>query len=108
MAQPVFDGHPLEQYFKGMFSSIIPFLYLTRPSHAADSGDASELMPGGIADISLQPYLTGHPPISKHSERMEKLCFLVLGAVEVSTHNSIHSITKRIYLLIRFPSVPTM
>jgi hypothetical protein len=99
MAQPVFDGHPLEEYFKGTFSFIIiiPFLHLTRPSHAADSGEASELMPGGIADISLQPYLTGHPPISKHSERMEKLCFLVFGAVEVSTHNSIHSITERIY-----------
>ncbi|KAF8555850.1 hypothetical protein OG21DRAFT_1495985 [Imleria badia] len=63
MAQPVFDGHPLEEYFQ-------------------DSGEASELMPGGIADIPLQPYLMGHTSVSKHSERMEKLCFLIFGAVE--------------------------
>ena len=67
-----------------------PFSRLTRLSHAVDSGEASELMPGGTADFTLQPYLTGHPSVSKHAERMERLCFLVVGAVQVSTHKCIH------------------
>lgn len=86
MAQPVFDGHPLEDYFQGMFLFTILFCHLTCAFHAADSGEASELMPGGITDFPLQPFFTGHPSISKHSERMERLCYLIFGAVEVSTH----------------------
>lgn len=78
--------------FKACFHILPPFLPLTRPYHDADSGEASELMPGGIADILLQPYLTCHPSVSRHSERMEKLCFLIFGTVEVSTY-CIHSIT---------------
>ncbi|KAG6336001.1 hypothetical protein ID866_3096 [Astraeus odoratus] len=64
MAQAFFDGHPLEEYLK-------------------DSGEASEpIMPGGIAEFALQlfPTVPNSPP--KYSERVEKLCYLILGLSE--------------------------
>ncbi|KAF9224118.1 hypothetical protein BS17DRAFT_703917 [Gyrodon lividus] len=65
MAQPVFNGHPLEEYLRGKF-------YIT----------TSEVVPGGIAEFSLQPYLTSQPYFPRHSERMEKLCFTIFGGFE--------------------------
>ena len=93
-------GTHLRSILKARSHLLSPFLHLTRQSHAADSGEASEFMPGGIADISLQPYLTGHPSIAKHSERMERLCFLVFDSVEVSTHNSIHGPSLSAYIFL--------
>ncbi|KIJ65476.1 hypothetical protein HYDPIDRAFT_110558 [Hydnomerulius pinastri MD-312] len=63
MAQTFFDGHPLEEYLR-------------------DSGEASELMPGGIAEFSLQPYIASHPYLIRHGESMENLCFIIFGAFE--------------------------
>ncbi|KIK93148.1 hypothetical protein PAXRUDRAFT_829253 [Paxillus rubicundulus Ve08.2h10] len=64
MAQPVFDGHPLEEYLR-------------------DSGEASEVMPGGTVEFSLQNYLTPQPYFPTHCERVEELCFTILGAFEL-------------------------
>ncbi|KAH7890940.1 hypothetical protein F5I97DRAFT_1947094 [Phlebopus sp. FC_14] len=63
MVQAFFDGHPLEEYLR-------------------DSGETPELMPGAIAEFSLQPYLTGQPYFSRHCESMEKLCYSIFGAFE--------------------------
>ncbi|KAG9313235.1 hypothetical protein JVU11DRAFT_6697 [Chiua virens] len=48
-------------------------------------------MPGGLAELLLQPHSTGHPSVFKHAESMEKLCFLIFGALEVSTRVCIHN-----------------
>ncbi|KAI6023328.1 hypothetical protein EDC04DRAFT_298314 [Pisolithus marmoratus] len=66
MAQAFFDGHPLEEYLR-------------------DSGEASEpIFPGGIAEFSLQLHTIPPCLLPRYSERMERICYLVLDVLELA------------------------
>ncbi|EIW75137.1 hypothetical protein CONPUDRAFT_140129 [Coniophora puteana RWD-64-598 SS2] len=63
MAQAVFHEHPLEEYLE-------------------ETDDLFDTMPGGSPDLtpSTQDAI---PHLLKNSEHLEKLCFLIFGAVEL-------------------------
>ncbi|KAH7921182.1 hypothetical protein BV22DRAFT_1096931 [Leucogyrophana mollusca] len=67
MAQAVFDGHPLEEYLR-------------------EADEESDIMPGGAPDFSLFLYpMHNHssdPYFLGYSENMEKLFFVIFGAIE--------------------------
>lgn len=64
MAQPFFDGHPLEEYLR-------------------DSGEASEpIFPGGIPEFSLQLHTLPPCLLPGYSERMERICYFILDVLE--------------------------
>lgn len=67
MAQAFFDGHPLEEYLR-------------------DSGEASEpIFPGGIPEFSLQLHTLPPCLLPRYSERMERICYLILDVLELAT-----------------------
>ncbi|KAG2143810.1 uncharacterized protein EDB93DRAFT_1228665 [Suillus bovinus] len=64
MAQPYYDGHPLEEYL-------------------TDSGEAPEQMPGNWPLFSiLQHSFTESPVVFKYSAQVEKICFGIFGALQ--------------------------
>ncbi|KAG1874458.1 hypothetical protein F4604DRAFT_1764858 [Suillus subluteus] len=64
MAQPYYDGHPLEEYL-------------------TDSGEAPEQMPGSWPLFSmLQHSFTESPVVFKYSAQVEKICFIIFGALQ--------------------------
>ncbi|KAG2093116.1 uncharacterized protein F5147DRAFT_721459 [Suillus discolor] len=64
MAQPYYDGHPLEEYL-------------------TDSGEAPEQMPGSWPLFSmLQHSFTESPAVFKYSAQVEKICFVIFGALQ--------------------------
>ncbi|KAG1738996.1 hypothetical protein EDB19DRAFT_1712397 [Suillus lakei] len=64
MAQPYYDGHPLEEYL-------------------TDSGEAPEQMPGSCPLFSmLQHSFTESPAVYKYSAQVEKICFIIFGVLQ--------------------------
>lgn len=64
MAQPYYDGHPLEEYL-------------------TDSGEAPEQMPGSCPlFLMLQHSFTESPTVFKYSAQVEKICFIIFGALQ--------------------------
>jgi hypothetical protein len=64
MAQPYYDGHPLEEYL-------------------TDSGEAPEQMPGSWPLFSiLQHSFMESQAVFKYSVQVEKFCFIVYGALQ--------------------------
>ncbi|KAL4062504.1 hypothetical protein J3A83DRAFT_4309767 [Scleroderma citrinum] len=67
MAQALFDGHPLEEYLR-------------------DSGETSDpIIPGGLAEFSLQLCPMSAYSLPRYSERTERLCYLILGLLEFAS-----------------------
>lgn len=64
MAQPYYDGHPLEEYL-------------------TDSGEAPEQMPGSWPFFSmLQHSFTESQAVFKYSAQVEKICFSIFGTLQ--------------------------
>lgn len=64
MAQPYYDGHPLEEYL-------------------TDSGEAPEQMPGSWPFFSmLQHSFTESQAVFKYSAQAEKICFSIFGMLQ--------------------------
>ncbi|KAG0691856.1 hypothetical protein DFH29DRAFT_644949 [Suillus ampliporus] len=65
MAQPYYDGHPLEEYL-------------------TDSGEAPEQMPGISPLFSMSQYsiFTESSSLFKYSAQVEKICFIIFGALQ--------------------------
>ncbi|KAG2364679.1 hypothetical protein BDR07DRAFT_1401108 [Suillus spraguei] len=80
MAQPYYDGHPLEEYL-------------------TDSGEVPEQMPGSWPLLSiLQHSFTESPEVFKYSAQVEKICFVIFGALQflssLFTSDRVHKRTQ--------------
>jgi hypothetical protein len=88
MAQPYYDGHPLEEYLTGA-QQLLPtsFLIVTHSHVLAELvGEAPEQMPGSCPFFSLMQHTyTESPVVFKYSAEVEKSCFLILGVLQVGS-----------------------
>lgn len=54
MAQPLFDQHPLDQYFRGTFLNPTRRPRRKLTLHTTDAGETAEPMPGGSPDFVFE------------------------------------------------------
>ena len=87
MAQPLFDQHPLEDYFRSAF--LLPFLLcLVLTRYILDTGEPAEPMPGGSPDFEPEDDLVDSDVSNMDMEI--PLPPFVMSIVQVSLHCTLH------------------
>ena len=84
MAQPVFDDHPLQEYFQGTLSSRFSAYLNRRLWPSLETGEDSEPMPGGLVEAG--PSGVNTPPSA-----LAQSILHAFSCLEVRTPRRLHS-----------------
>lgn len=84
MAQPLFDEHPLQEYFQGMTASAAGCSTLTS-FLSAETGEFDEVMPGSHPAFAAETSTLGQP---SQQQTIGKLVLRVVSRLQVSEHNT--------------------